>query len=192
MTTDATANPDDAAVAPEIRAKLPFPLQAEERVLLICRRHWLFLWRRVGFLALVGILPPVLVGWLLSWAGQYDGTVAQIFWIAAAIWMIYWAARAFFTWYRYNHDLWVITNQRIVDSVKPHPFSLKVSTADLVNLQDMTVDRSGILQTMFDFGDVVCVTASGSSDFRIPGIPDPRGVQAMVDRERDRERTRGR
>ena len=189
MTTDGTADSDATGVD---AGALPFPLQGGERVLMKCRRHWMFLWPRVALLALVAIVPPLVAGWLLSAADAYGGVVAQIFWIAAAIWIVYWGVRTFFTWYRYNNDLWVITNQRIIDSAKPHPFSLKLATADLVNLQDMTVERSGILPTLFDFGDVVCVTASGSADFRIPGIPDPRSVQALVDRERDRERTRGR
>jgi hypothetical protein len=85
----------------------------------------------------------------------------------------------------------VITNQRIIDSTKTTPFKHKMSTADLVNIQDMTVERNGILRTMLDYGDIVCQTAADVQEFRLPGIPDPRDVQLLVDRERDRERMRG-
>ena len=98
--------------------------------------------------------------------------------------------RVFLIWYRYRHDIWVITNQRLVDSFKSNPFSLRVATADLVNVQDMTVVRNGILRTLLDYGDIVCQTAAELQDFRLVGIPDPRDTQALVDRERDRERTR--
>jgi hypothetical protein len=67
---------------------------------------------------------------------------------------------------------------------------MTVSTADLVNVQDMSVERKGLLATMLDFGNVVCQTASIDQDFLITGVPDPRETQAMVDRERDRERSR--
>jgi hypothetical protein len=102
--------------------------------------------------------------------------------------------RIFLNWYRYRHDLWVITNQRIVDSLKNHPFHHRLSTADLVNVQDMTVQRSGILQTTLNYGDILCQTAggAGTGEFRLSGIPDPQQVQLLVDKERDRERTRGR
>jgi hypothetical protein len=43
---------------------------------------------------------------------------------------------------------------------------------------------------MLDYGDVVCQTAGTSADFMIGGVPDPRAIQALVDRERDRERMR--
>jgi hypothetical protein len=187
MTTDPTAG-----AAPRTSGALHFPLQDSERVLTICRRHWLHLWPRLVVMALVAILPPLVVSIILSRADAYEGVVATIFWIASAVWLVYWAIRIFLTWYRYNNDIWVITNQRIVDSVKTNPFNLRLSTADLVNLQDMTVVRNGIVRTMFDFGDIVCQTAAEGQDFRLSGIPHPREVQALVDKERDRERMRGR
>ncbi|MEX0750946.1 MAG: PH domain-containing protein, partial [Dehalococcoidia bacterium] len=68
-----------------------------------------------------------------------------------------------------------------------------LSTADLVNVQDMTVERSGLLQTTLNYGDIICQTASTSAgDFVLSGIPRPQEVQLLVDKERDRERTRGR
>ena len=96
----------------------------------------------------------------------------------------------FLNWYRYHNDIWVITNQRLIDSTKTNPFNLKMSTADFVNIQDMTVERAGILRTMLDYGDIVCQTAADVQEFRLTGIPDPRDVQLLVDKERDRERMR--
>jgi hypothetical protein len=169
---------------------LPFPLQEGERVIQVCRRHWLYLWPRLLLIAIVGLAPPVIVGVLLSRAGAYEGIVEKVFWVAAAAYLLYWAVRALLVWYRYRHDIWVVTNQRLIDSFRTNPFNLKISTADLVNVQDMTVERSGILRTVFDFGDVICQTAADQQEFRISAIPHPRDVQALVDRERDRERLR--
>ena len=169
---------------------LPFPLQENEQILRICRRHWVYFWPRLAFLALIGLLPPIVLGILLSKSGGYRGFAEKAFWLGAAVYMLYWAGRAFLAWYRYRHDIWVITNQRIVDSFKRHPFSLRIATADLVNVQDMSVERNGVLATMLNYGDIVCQTAAEQQDFRLVGIPEPREVQALVDKERDRERLR--
>jgi len=169
---------------------LPFPLQASEQVLQVCRRHWVYLWPNIAVHLVVMLVPPLVLGFGLSEAGGYEGVAANVFWIVAALWFVYWAVRIFLIWYRYHHDIWVISNQRLIDVFKPHPFSLKLSTADLVNVQDMTVDRHGILRTLLDYGDIVCQTAAENQDFLLPGIPHPREVQALVDRERDRERLR--
>jgi hypothetical protein len=170
---------------------VPFPLQQNETITMICRRHWIHLWPQTLWLAAWGIVPVAIIAWILSWAGVYDGTTAQIFWIISVIWLIYWAVRIFLNWYRYHHDIWVITNQRIVDSTKRHPFHHRLSSADLVNVQDMTVERRGILQTTLNYGSIICQTAStGTGDFVLSGIPDPNAVQLLVDKERDRERMR--
>jgi hypothetical protein len=167
-------------------------LQDDERVLMICRRHWLFLWPRTAVMALFALVPVIAIGIVLEITDTYGGRTEQAYWIASVIYLAYWAVRMFLNWYRYNNDIWVITNQRIIDSTKTNPFNLKMSTADVVNIQDMTVERSGILRTLFNFGDVICQTAADVQEFSVRGIPRPQDVQLLVDRERDRERTRSR
>jgi hypothetical protein len=157
---------------------------------LYARKHWLYLWPRTVLWLLFAAVPVIVAGVLLNWADQYDGIVAQIYWVASLLWLLYWGFRIFLNWYKYNNDIWVVTNQRIVDVVKSNPFSLRISTADLVNVQDMTVDRTGILRSMFNYGDIICETASDSRDFVLGGIPNPQSVQLVVDKERDRERMR--
>ena len=179
--------------SPALEARgLPFPLQEGEQVLRICRRHWVYFWYKMTLLALIGLGPPIVLGILLSEAGGYNGIAEKIFWIAAGIYLLYWGLRAFLAWYGYRHDIWVITNQRLIDSSKRHPFSLRIATADLVNVQDMSVVRNGLLATVLNYGDVVCQTAAEMQDFRLSAIPDPMEVQALVDKERDRERMRTR
>jgi hypothetical protein len=169
---------------------LPFPLQDAEQVLVLCRRHWWFLWPRTIILALFALVPLVLAFWLLEAVGARDD-LGIFFWIVAALWLAYWAVRLFLNWYRYRHDIWVVTNQRLIDSYKSHPFNLRVSTADLVNLQDISLEKKGIVPTMLNFGDVVCETAgSERAPFTIAGIPRPEAIQLLIDRERDRERMR--
>jgi hypothetical protein len=170
--------------------KLPFPLQDGERVLVLCRRHWVYLWPNIGVMLLIALVPAVAIALILSAADAYKGVVANIYWLAALVWFAIWGVRIFLTWYRYHNDIWVISSQRIIDSFKRNPFSLRVASADLVNVQDMTVERHGLLQTFLDYGDIVCQTAAEQQDFRLAGIPDPRTIQALVDRERDRERAR--
>jgi hypothetical protein len=138
----------------------------------------------------LAVVPVLVLAFILDAVGALDGTVSQGFTVLAILWVIFWLVRIFLVWYHYKNDVWVITNQRLIDSYRPHPFSQKLSTADLVNLQDMTVERNGILQTSLNFGTVICQTASADREFRITGIPEPREVQALVDRERDRERMR--
>jgi membrane protein YdbS with pleckstrin-like domain len=168
--------------------KLPFPLQENERVLLVCRRHWLYFWPRIAAYAVAALLPVIALFLLLRWAGALDGIAVKIALVASAVWLAVWAVKAFFNWYRYNNDIWTITDQRIIDSFRSGPFSLKMTTADLVDIVDTAMQRSGILATLLDFGDIRCETAGERQDISLPAVPHPSAVHALIDKERDRER----
>lgn len=176
------------AAGPPETPRLPFPLQEGESVTILCRRHWWFLWPQTIVFILAAAVPVAIVAFLLDLAGILDD-LGIWFWLVALVWLLYWAARGLLNWYRYHHDIWVITNQRIIDSFKAHPFNLRVSTADLINVQDMSVHKDGILPTLLNFGNIDCETAGGvEQDFKITGVPRPEELQLLIDKERDRER----
>ena len=162
---------------------LPINLQNGEKVIEVVRRHPVFLISKLVLAALAGIIPFVVV---FIVAG--DGTVGTVLRIIAVVWLIGWGITAFFMYYRYNNDLWIITNQRLVDSLKTNPLSHRLSSTDLVNVQDMSVNKSGILPTMFNFGDLLCQTAGVDKNFVLAGIPDPAKILQQVDSARDESR----
>ncbi|MGI8925648.1 MAG: hypothetical protein ACR2HN_03245 [Tepidiformaceae bacterium] len=168
--------------------KLPFVLQEEESVLLFCRRHWMHLYPRLIFIALAGLLPIAALFWLVAATTGLDGAAGLITGISSAVWGLFWLIRGYFTWYRYNNDVWAVTNQRIVDSLKRHWFHHRMASADLIDVEDIAVDREGVLQTAFDFGDVRCQTAGEVPNFVLAGIPEPAKVLAVVDSARDTAR----
>ena len=169
--------------------KLPFPLQEGEELLTLARRHWLFVWPKVVAGTVVGLVPVLALWWAMLRFDWADNDIPHWIALAATVaWLGYWGVRLYFFKYRYDNDIWVITNQRVIDSVKKHWFHLQMSTADLVDIEDMSVMRSGLLNTVFDFGDIDCQTAGAVRKFALRGIPRPREVQAMVDRLRDQAR----
>lgn len=151
------------------------------------RRHWWFLWPRTILWLVVAIVPLIVIGWL---AVEYDlGAAGSVLAVLVVLWVLFWGVRLFLNWYAYHNDIWVVTNQRLVDCYKANPFSSRIATADLINMQDITVSKQGVVATFLDFGNVLCQTAGSSEQFIISGVPDPEAVQHLIDRERDRERT---
>jgi hypothetical protein len=168
--------------------RLPFPLQDHEDITLLVRKHWWFLWPQSVLWALFAIVPVVAGTIILDMIGILDD-LGMFWWGIAILYLVYWAIRLLLNWYRYHNDIWLITNQRIVDSFKKHPWNLRLATADLVNIQDMTVVKNGPIASLMNFGDVVCETAGAEhKPFLISGIPRPEQVQLLIDRERDRMR----
>ncbi|MBK6319619.1 MAG: PH domain-containing protein [Dehalococcoidia bacterium] len=185
-----TEQPDIPPPSPAGRPtlKLPFELQSDEVVLLFARRHWLFFYGYLAVVILSGIVGTIgLVLLVLSTVG-FDGLAGKGIAAALIAWAGYWGVRGYFHWYRYQNDIWAVTNQRLVDSIRRHWFHHEMASADLVDVQDMRVVREGILHTMLNFGDVRCQTAGEVPNFVLDGIPDPKRVLAVVDAARDAAR----
>jgi hypothetical protein len=174
---------------PAPQPKVPFPLQQNEQVIKLARRHWWFLWPYTVWLAIVAIAPVVVLVWFVDLVGIDDP--GWFLWIPVLLWLGYWGIRAIFNWYRYQNDIWVVTNQRLIDVFRTNPFNKRVTTADLVNIQDMRVERRGITATILGYSDLICSTAgTEGGTFVIGGVPHAEELQLMIDRERDRERMR--
>ena len=171
---------------------LPFELQATEHVVALLRRHWLHLYLRLLGLLLIAAAPAVLFWVVVAKGPALDGTVRTVVLAVVALWALVWLVRAYFLWYRFEHDIWVITNQRVIDSLKRNWFHHQMSSADLEDIQDVSVSRVGVLRTLFDFGDVEVETAAAEEHFMLSAIPHPDRVLATVDAERDRARREAR
>lgn len=168
--------------------KLPFALQDAETVLLLCRRHWMYLYPKLLLLALIAVFPIVVVTWIAAAGPGLDSVAGRLVLVADAAWALFWLVRVYFTWYRYNNDMWVVTNQRLVDSLRRHWFHHQMASADLVDVEDMSVRREGLLPTLFNFGDVRCQTAGEQPNFVLAGIPCPADVLGTIDSARDAAR----
>jgi membrane protein YdbS with pleckstrin-like domain len=164
----------------------PVELQPGEQQILLCRRHWIAIYPQLLLDALLAAVPVALLLWAASHANR--NLVTNLALAAAVVWAAAIAVRAYFHWYRYRHDIWLITNQRLIDSLRRHWFHRALSSADLIDIQDVSMLRTGFLQTALDFGDLNVQTASEQQRFVLAKIPDPAAVLAILDRVRDEAR----
>ena len=179
---------DNVLDQPSAEQKLPFELQGDERVVLFCRRHWLYFYSKLAGIVCALTVPTAALLWIVQLTAGLGGTVGKVALVIAAIWVIYWGIRGYFTWYRYQNDVWVITNQRIIDSTKFNWIKQRMASADLVDVEDINVVREGLLPTMFNYGDLRVQTAGEVANFVLAGIPGPSKVLAVVDSSRDAAR----
>jgi hypothetical protein len=170
------------------RRKLPFELQSGEQVLAFVRRHWLYFSLRMAGTVVAGLGGTLLAVAAVAMTFGFDGWPGRIAALVIAAWALTWLVRGYFTWYRYQNDIWVVTNQRLVDSLKRHWFHHQMASTDLVDVEDLRVERHGLLETLFDFGDVQCQTAGVVQNFVLSGVPKPARLLAVVDAARDAAR----
>lgn len=168
--------------------KLPLELQKEEQLVSILKTHPIYFVLKMLITAFVAFLPIILLRIISPKDGEF---IAQALNIVSVVWFIVSAVVAYFIWYRYQHDMWIVTDQRVIDSTKNHWFHHRMASTDLINIEEMTIERSGIVPTLFGFGDLICQTAGGANAkgaFVFDGVPNPGKVLELVDDLRDKAR----
>lgn len=156
--------------------ELPVQLQSGEEVIQVIRRHPASLWGRLALIAAVVIIAFII------WLNRGQGTLSSLINIAFFLVIIGGLLIGFMVWYRYRNDYWVITSQRLIDITRSTPFSQQITTASLNNVQDINIRVKGIFNTMLNFGDVICQTASsGSRTFTLIGVANPEKVLDAID-----------
>ena len=165
---------------------MPVQLQKDEKVIKELRRHPVYaIMQAIGVIIIAGLLI-----WLFSWLGSTFEGIKTFFNILLGLTVLVAAGALFIIWYRYKNDLWLITDQRLVDSTRTSPFNHEIASTDLVNVQDITVSRKGFFPTIFNFGEVSCQTAGSTQVFTLKGVPNPNSVLELIDQTRDEARER--
>lgn len=166
--------------------KYPVTLQKDEQVVRLIRRHPARLILDLGLTVIIMALVLWALGWLQG-AVPFLSLVWTVLMVVVGIGGLLFMGIEF---YRHRNDVWLLTNQRIIDSTRTSPFNQSVSSADLVNVQDMNFHKRGVLATMFNFGDVTCQTASQTQLFVFRGVARPEELLDLVDSHRDQARHR--
>lgn len=159
-------------------------LQTNEHIIGIFRKHWLTLAAEGFFLVLFAIVPFILAVLVETFLG-YDvgkiigsyGTILTLVWI-----LILWIS-FFLSWTNYNLDMWVLTNERLIDIEQLGLFSRRVSTLDLARIQDITIETRGLLGTLLRTGTVNVQTAGTERNFTIPNADHPTLIKELISKE---------
>jgi PH (Pleckstrin Homology) domain-containing protein len=153
-----------------------------EPILLLLRRHWfvlvpsvllfLFLAALPFFLRL--ILPAGLLALLRGSVWEGAATIG-----IAAYYLFLWLF--FFTIIvDYYLDVWIVTDERIVNIEQVGLFRRVISEQRLIRVQDVTSDVRGILPTFLNFGNVYVQTAAERERFIFLQVPRPTDVEKLI------------
>ena len=77
-------------------------------------------------------------------------------------------------------NIFIVTNERIVDIDFVNLLHKNISETQLERVQDISYKTSGILATMFNFGDVTIQTAGEMPNFIFERVPKPSEVVDII------------
>lgn len=163
-------------------------LEPGEVVLRVVRKHWFVIASElIGVVIMIflplllfiafGVTESLIPNQLLETIHAFSPAIAFAF----ITWALFSILTAFVTWTHYYLDLWIITDRRIIVIDQISFFNRKVSSFRLERLQDMKALITGIIPTFLNFGTLHAHTAGTDEDnFTTTGLPDPRGLQAII------------
>lgn len=162
-----------------------FELEPGEKVILTARKHWFIFAAGLLPYAILAVLPFTLPRVLSVFAASTPLAVTvsysqPLFNAALGVWLLVVWTAAWGSFTRYYLNLWVLTNQRIVDITQRSYFSRKVSSLMLSRVQDVTTNVSGVLESLLGIGGITVQSAGAVDEFHMRGIPEPEHMRDLI------------
>lgn len=165
--------------------------EEKEEILLFMRQHPIVLVG--GIIATVGLflLPGLLVS-LLFGSGLLPSSIPPgYFFVLPLLWYLGLWGFAFTNFLHWYYNVYVVTNERVVDIDWISLLYKQLSSTQLEKIQDVTYKQGGVLDSFFDFGNVFIQTAGTEPNFEFEAVPKPNEVVEEINRILEERRTGG-
>lgn len=161
-----------------------FPGQREgEKVIMVIRKHPI-VYIRITAVFIICVLIPIIIFYALASGyglfGNYSNINITINLFICA-YLLYGMLLTVIAWINEQFDLFILTDQRLIDYTQLTLLEKTVSSTPLQHIQDTTSSISGFFQTLLNYGTVdVQTAAAASSTFNIDRVPDPNNVSKII------------
>lgn len=147
-------------------------LSPNETVLLAIRKHWYVFAGPMSRFILLLLAPPLaLVLTPLFYPNLIRSEFRPIINFFLSVYVMGLESYAFMRWLDYYLDVWIITDQRIIDIEQRGLFNRQTSEIAIERVQNVTVEVAGLIPTMLKFGNIKIQTA-GEGEFTISQVPN--------------------
>ena len=159
-----------------------------EKVVKVVRRHYLVVVFMVLAAAFAALAPLIIYFLLFSRFVPLEPSIKDVAeniiseWKAFAystwlllVWVVF-----FVEWTDYYLDLWIITDKRIIDVEQKGFFHREVTSFRFEQIQDITVETKGFIETLLKFGTLHIQTAGHNREIVIKDAHYPEDARALI------------
>lgn len=171
--------------------KIRFETQEDEEVIvLFMRQHPIVNLPWVMLTIFLLVLPP-----LFEYFPPYAMLPAGYQWVVTLTFYLFVAGFALSRLMNWFYNIYIVTDERIVDVDFINLFYRVISTAKIEEIQDLSVIQSGVWETFFNYGRIELQTAAEVTQFEFNRLPRPdkigKIINQMIDQE-EQEKIEGR
>lgn len=161
-------------------------LLPDEKILLITRRHWFFIFNKIFYLFLFFLAPfifKIAFNYFIFYSeinlldNYLMNPTINIF---LAIYALFLWAGFFVVLANYYLDVWIITDKRIIDFEHKGLFNHEIAECHISNIQDVAMEVSGIIPTFLKFGTVRVQTAGEVREITFKNVPNPYKIKDLI------------
>jgi hypothetical protein len=157
---------------------------SEEELVADVHKHWIgyvSIWG-IGFVS-AGLLLLLTVA-LLFFAGQagikFPGYVMAIIGLVALVVAALILVGSAISAWVYGQSTILITNENIIEIKQTSLFSRKIAHLNMINVEDVSVRKEGILPTLLNYGGLSVQTAGETENFNFTNTPDPNTYRRYI------------
>lgn len=152
-----------------------------EKIVIFTRRHWIsFLPYALSMVLMVGIC--VLLVWSLGRIFPdllVDDNIRYLVLLGGVLAFLT-LLFSFVGFLDYYLDVWMLTNERVVEIEQTSLFGREINELHLHNIQDVSSRVRGFLETFLDYGTILIQTAGETELFEFKYMPRPYEVEKVV------------
>ncbi len=148
----------------------------QEQVFLMLRQHAITNFGSVVSTVIWMIIPPLLVLFINAFNIDINAFIeikASYIFAAFLTWYTIGITKIFMDFLDWYFNIYVITNERILDFDFNAFAYHKISEASLANIVDATQETIGFFPMLFNYGDVYVQTAGERREFDFHSVPEP-------------------
>lgn len=137
------------------------------------------------------LLLPALLALIFIPAINIPAELLLLAYYAVVVYLLIMAMIAFVLWFDYYLDVWIVTNQRIIDVEQIGMFQREVSEFMLNRVQDVTVEIPSFIATLLHYGNLKVHTAGeqGFTAYDIPHVDEVKEIILAEARKANHQKT---
>lgn len=143
-----------------------------EQVILIKKRHP-FVLAKTGWILL--LFAVLLVFSFFIWGASKISIIVLIIVVIIMILI------SLLRWFVYSNDLFILTNERIINIEQKALFSRRVTEAELANILNVGYEIKGLVKSFLNFGDITVDTSGSDTNFlTLKNVENPHFIQEKI------------
>jgi len=166
-------------------AEYHFPVPGsidEKRIVLFVRKHWAAYLGQFILSIFLFFFPIALVLIIyLSDKTIFHGLILNFIVLGLSTYYLIITTFIFTSWLSFYYDIYIITENAIVDVYQQGFFGRKISQLSMLRVQDVSSSIDGFLPTIFAYGNVLVESAGEQTQhFILEQVPNPQEVSSRI------------